>query len=505
MKKIIYILPFLFLASCGMLDEKARAELSEEKVNTDAQSVYYNSVSTLYNYIGGYAAGEGLQGPYRGVYDLQTFTTDEAIIPTRGGDWYDGGLWQSLFLHDISADNEVVENSWKYLYKVVVLCNRSLALLDEYRSLLSDDEYTAYQAEVRALRAMYYYYLIDLFGDVPLVTKADVAVSDIVCSPRKDVFDFTIQELEAVLPLLSADMSQKRGEQYGHITQPVVCFVLMKMYLNSEVWTGTPMWQETEKYANKIADYGYHLDAAQTDCFRVNNENSEENIFTIPMDKTLYRNQIWNMFRSLHYQHGSAIGEGGENGSCATIETLQTFGYGTNQTDPRFYTSFYADTVYNLQNEPLTLTDGSILIYHPLEVKLVLTGSPYMVTAGARMKKYQRDPTGIFDSKLRSNDIVLFRYADVLLTLAEAKIRQGKDGSAELNQVRNRAGAAEREATLENVLEERKLELVWEGWRRQDMIRFGIYTQSYTDRPALPNEPIVFPLPQFFRDLNPNL
>ena len=111
------------------------------------------------------------------------------------------------------------------------------------------------------------------------------------------------------------------------------------------------------------------------------------------------------------------------------------------------------------------------------------------------------------DGKLMENDIVLFRYADVLLMKSEAKVRDGRNGDEELNQVRTRVGAPERTATLDNLLAERQLELAWEGWRRQDLIRFGQFTRSYNSRPQLPNEEsgytIVFPIPEKIRQMNP--
>lgn len=145
----------------------------------------------------------------------------------------------------------------------------------------------------------------------------------------------------------------------------------------------------------------------------------------------------------------------------------------------------------------------------PLELKRNLTGSPYLYTAGARMAKYEVDRTAHSDGRQPDNDIVLFRYADVLLMKAEAKVRNGEDGTIELNAVRDRVGMPHREATLDNILEERLLELVWEGHRRQDLIRFGRYHKAYDQRMALPNEgngyTTVFPIPQKSIELNPNL
>ena len=115
------------------------------------------------------------------------------------------------------------------------------------------------------------------------------------------------------------------------------------------------------------------------------------------------------------------------------------------------------------------------------------------------MSKYEIDPTGTKDGNQSDNDIVLFRYADVLLMKAEALVRNGDNGDMPFNMVRDRVDASHRTATLDNILAERMLELAWEGWRRNDMIRFGTFTSSRTFRPQLPGEAtgytIVFPIP----------
>ena len=97
-KKTVCLLTICFGTSLltGCLDESPRDRLSEEEVFDSAENLFINAVATLYNHIGGNSDSQGLQGTDRGVYDLQTFSSDEAMIPTRGGDWYDGGLWQSL-------------------------------------------------------------------------------------------------------------------------------------------------------------------------------------------------------------------------------------------------------------------------------------------------------------------------------------------------------------------------------------------------------------------------
>ena len=154
------------------------------------------------------------------------------------------------------------------------------------------------------------------------------------------------------------------------------------------------------------------------------------------------------------------------------LKHSETFGYGTAAQDPRFDICYFAGEMYDLKGDIIAWTTVLSLVYLPWEVALDITDTPYEQTAGARMKKYEVDPTATKDGKLMENDIVLFRYADALLMKSEAKVRNGANGDVELNQVRSRVKAARRPATLENILSERQLELAWEGWRRQDLIRF---------------------------------
>ena len=112
----------LGLFSCSkFLEENPKDKLPEDDVYNTISEVYLNAVASLYTYVGGYSDSQGLQGTGRGVYDLNTFTSDEAIIPTRGGDWYDGGFWQGLYLHDWGIENDAIQATWEYLYKVVML------------------------------------------------------------------------------------------------------------------------------------------------------------------------------------------------------------------------------------------------------------------------------------------------------------------------------------------------------------------------------------------------
>lgn len=535
MKKLILlscILCGIALLSCSkFLEENPRDQIPEEDAYDNATSAYLNTVATLYNYVGGYSDSQGLQGTYRGIYDLNTFTTDEAILPTRGGDWYDGGFWQGLFLHKWGINSDAIRATWEYLYKVIVLSNKSLERLDEFYKQTNNKYIPAYMGEVRAFRAMYYYYLVDMFGRVPLVLSSSTPMKDVKQSTREEVFRFVVKELQESLPLLSTERSNQLGDYYGRMTRPVAYFLLAKLALNAEVymdndWTSgnrpdgkslffevggqrLNAWQTTVAYCDSITALGYQLSRNYEDNFSVFNETSVENIFTIPMDKNFYTNQMQYLFRSRHYNHAKAYGLSGENGSSATIEALRIFGYATESVDSRFDKCYFAGIMLDLNGDTIRLDNGVVLEYLPWTVDLDVSGKTYEKVAGARMKKYAIDKTATKDGKLMDNDIVLFRYADVLLMKSEAKVRNGENGDAELNQVRSRVGMADRRSTLDNILAERQLEFAWEGWRRQDLVRFGLFTRAYSSRPQLPDEgsgyTTVFPIPENILFLNGNL
>lgn len=525
---IALIATALLATSC--LDEVPRDQLPEEAAYSTAPLLYANTVATLYNYIGGTDDSEGLQGPPRGVFDYNTFTTDEAIIPIRGGDWYDGGFWRDLYQHTWTPYDEPLSDTWNYLYKVVALSNRSLEILDIYRYLLTDEQYEQYTAEVRAIRAMFYFYICDLFGQVPIVTSTTVSIHDVKQSKRSEVFRFIVNELTDVFYLLPNARSTEVGVYYGHITDQVAAFLLAKLAINAPVYCDddwmdgarpeyadikmTVAGEETDAlsactyYCEYLSTF-YHLEENYETNFALFNEKSQENIFTIPMSKTLYRNQFTNLFRSRHYAHGGALGLDAENGPCATTDAIRTYIYPDGSHDYRLYTNFFIGDVY-VDGKPVLLADGSKLYYDPWAVTSIdLSGTPQEKTAGARMWKYEIDRTAHLDGKLQENDIVLFRYADVLLMLAEAKWRQGKGGKEELNEVYHRSNPSDdfKEINAETILAERLMELQWEGWRRPDMIRFGTFTAARACKPEADadNHTIVFPIPADVCEKNLNL
>ena len=516
------------LSSCNeFLKEDPKEALPASDTFANDNDLYLNGVAAIYLNVGGYKDSEGLQGTRRGVWDLNTFTTDEAIVPTRGTDWYDGGFWQGLYTHRWGSENSAINDTWNYLYRSILRCNKSIERMNNYTNETGSNV-IEYQAEVRALRAMFYFYALDLFGRVPVFATSEPAGNELVPQQRSDVFDFVRNELMDVTPLLTNERSNHPGTYYSRMTQGVCYFLLAKLALNAEVychdnWMTSPRpdgkqilwtvdgqkmntWEATVYFCEQLELAGYRLEDLFETNFLVKNEVSMENIFTIPMDKILYTNQFTNLFRSRHYNHASAIGLNGENGPCATLEALKAFHCDEADEDPRFELSYYTGQVYDLKGNMVRLDDGTPLVYAQWQVKLDLGSSPYEKTAGARMKKYAIDPVATKDGNQSDNDIVLFRYADAMLMKAEALLRNrgvNETSTALVNDVRARVGADPlSNVTLGVLLDERLRELAWEGWRRNDMIRFGTFTGTYFEHDADDdNHTIVFPIPTTFLQL----
>lgn len=489
--QITNIIILMMMTSCSFLEEEPLSALKEEQAFGSMTALRNNAVLSVYMYLGGNADSQGLQGTGRGVYDLNSLTTDEQIIPTRGGDWYDGGYWQDLHNHAWTTDDRSIRDTWDYLFKVVMLTNNGIAHIKAYDKPDKDAALLAeYEAELRAVRAMYYWYLLDLYGRVPIVTRTDIPTDSIQLASRKEVYDFAVKELHESMPLLARYVAnQPLGEYYGRMTYYVASFVLMKLYLNHVIYTGSEkpaLYDSIVNYADMLSNY-YVLEQSLLDNFSLANERSRENIYVIPREVGKYTAQYKYEHRTLHYNHAAALGMGGENGTSATLETLDVFGYMTDHQDPRFDMYFFYDTV-RVNGDIIYREDGKTpLVYEPDKVAMDVSNTPYEKTAGARLCKYEHDPNGIQDCNVGKNDIVLFRYADVVLMKAEAKLRKGQSAYTEIREIRDRVGASEiASPTLEDIYHERWRELMWEGWHRNDMIRFGKWTGHTT----------LFPIPK---------
>ena len=556
MKKVLVssmlILGGLFSACSGFLDEDPKSKIPEEEAYKSEKLVYVNTIATIYT-----SFGNRLYGSTDNVHTLQEFSSDAWILPGRQGDWVDGGKWQSLFLHNYGPGNATIKSTWNALYTIIGNCNTSIDNLETFIQAGGESYLQDYQYEARAVRAILYYHLVDLFGRVPLVTSSKTVMADVNQSSRSEVYQFIVDELTDCIPHLPSGKCQNMGKYYGRVTKAVGYMAMAKVAINSPIlskddWndgslvggiakvapyvnqagknikialdgTTRDAW-ETVLYCQKqIEKEGYSLQPNFSQNFSKTNDSSVENIWTQPSVGTTYKVSDYNPTRTLHAAHASAYGLQGWNGACATVEQMKVFKYGTDEQDPRMDMTFFYGPVF-VDGKPIDagLGDGAQLCYNPMDVVVDFkedVPNQILKFAGARMSKYEVDNTT--SSYLNhNNDKVFWRYADALLLAAEAKVRMGQSGDAEVNEIRDRVQAGQKSnVTLQDILDERMLEFSYEGMRRQDQIRFGTYTEPTTDRYAGVHHNVatgdyvvdntgfttVFPIPTSVLELNTKL
>lgn len=496
------LLSGLTLSGCS-LDETPVSKFDEKAAYDNSNLIFVNSVANVYS-----AIGNNIYGGDNGIQSMNMVSSDMVIVPGRQGDWVDGGKWQNLSLHNFSPSQDMFVNNWNHIYSIVGLCNASIAKLEGLKSQNPDVE--AYQYELRALRAVYYYLALDNWGNIPIVTSAEQSLADVKQLSRPKVFEWVVSELNACIPHLSAAMSQNTGEFYGRMTQGIVYACLAKCAINAPIYnteltSATSMqkflgsdyskaakassevaatvtelgksiqmtvdgternaWATAIYCADKLAELGYRLESNYATNFAVSNINSKENIFVRPNDDKIYKLWDSNQIRSWHYNHAAAMKYSGWNGMCATLHAVKIFGLLTDadldRTDPRFKLNFYAYKDYadecGLVEDGVT---GKDLEYLPLAARVDYNATMQKAEGwtdeqlkhivkcgGARMRKYEFDRTSTIIGD-NNNDLVIWRYADAVLIKAEAQLRLGQtaDALATLNSIRERVGATPRTA-----------------------------------------------------------
>ena len=214
------------------------------------------------------------------MFLLSEATGDMAITPTRvGGDWWDGGVHMVLKLHSWHARNGLINGSWNACMSGITSCNQIYATIEGSEM----DEVLKAQtlAEIRGIRAFWYYILIDYFGNAPLVS--DYESTDLPSmTDLKTFYNFVVSELNESKDIFRADVT---GESYVKFTQGAAYTLLAKMYLNAEVWTGTPNWQGVIDATDKVMSLDYIIEPNWKTNFEVNNEVSREIILPIAFGK----------------------------------------------------------------------------------------------------------------------------------------------------------------------------------------------------------------------------
>ncbi|NOZ03613.1 MAG: RagB/SusD family nutrient uptake outer membrane protein [FCB group bacterium] len=481
-------LPFisLLLWSCTDLEETPYDVVTPSNFyKTEAELTA--AVVPVYNSLGGASWGSYMF--------LQDVASDAIVVPTRGGDWDDGGKWRELQLHTWSPTHPEVNGAWNGIYGGVAKANSTL---DNLGRAEQTDLVKTYIAETKVLRAVFYWWLIDLFGDVPLVTDpATDPDNPPAQTPRKDVFDFIVNEIKEALP----NLEETHGSSgYGRVTTGAANTLLATLYLNAGVYTGTPMWSETVAACDAVINSGqYSLMPTVQDVFSFDNEgvaNTEYILVyaTLPLDGvTFFRHQA-----TLHYNQ---LPSSPWNGFSVLTDFYNSYETGDARLDQILVGQQYVlagpnagDSAFDRQGNPLDFQ-----IDFPL---INATESD-----GPRILKWPIDPN--MSGWFAGDDYAIFRYSHVLLAKAEAEFNLGNTAEATslVNQVRERAGLAPlASVTADDIYQERGHELLWEGFRRQDMIRTGHWgdTWSLHDTPS-PDYTKLYPIPQIQMDANPNL
>jgi starch-binding outer membrane protein, SusD/RagB family len=441
--------------------------------------------------------GSANHGSY---FSVQEVSSDEAVITQKGGDWFDGGIWLVMHRHQFTpAGTGGLNGAWGDTYGGIFQCNSLLSDGD------LDDDGTA---QIRMLRAYFYWRLLDLFGRVKIVTQPGV---DAPQATRVQVYDFVESEILAAIPNLPAGKAA-----YGRTNKAAAYAILSRLYLNAKVYKGLAnhLVADLDKAiaaADEVINSGtYNLAANYANLFAPDNAEdkgsdpagekvSDELIWIIPYDEATGTGMNFAQM-TLHYpsQLTYRLQQQPWNG----YSTLEEFYNSYEADDVRKAANFIVGPQVDINGNPiLDLAfdkddpDGAEINYTPQINQLAPNGSRQ---AGARLGKFSFK---IGQSPDMDNDYPVVRYAEVLLNKAEALARKNGfgDGTALtlVNEIRKRADVTEFGSLTEGqLLAERGRELFQEGLRRTDLIRFGAWGNAWWEKPAHANANLnVFPIP----------
>lgn len=480
------------LSACTKLNEEFRSELE----GTQAGSV--NVTNVLRN------AYNALNTPFMDqsrFWAAQQHTSDETVGPTRGPDWDDNGVWRVLHTHEWTPDHGFLRDTYRELLQAQFAAS----------SVLEFNPSAQQAAEARFLRALSMFAVLDGWDQVPFREN----LKDLAVLPNtlkgSEAVTFIINELNQIMGTLPDADEFMANKDAARV-------LLMKLYLNKGVYANRAQPAFDAADMNQVITLAdqiitrnkYTLQNVYFDNFAPTNDViSTENIYTLlNVDGDRGGNVRSRWFMGLHYNQRPS----GWNG----FTTLSDFYSKFEAADTRrgmaypgvtdvsgLRVGFLVGQQFDQAGVALKDRKGNALAFTP-EVALKETGNNLEVT-GIRVVKYPPDYSG---GDQADNDYVIFRLGDVLLMKAEALMRTSKAADALLlvNQVRTKRGATAINAvTLDNLLDERGRELYWEGWRRQDQIRFGKFLQPNQLKPQTDAKRLLFPIPSEQLAVNPNL
>lgn len=432
----------------------------------------------------------------RSLYVLTVLSSDEAVGVSMDGDYTDSYRWMGPTVHDFRSSNEDIASVWSDATSGITNCNTALALLN-------DDESNG-AAQVRAARAFYHFILMDCFGDVPILTRD--AEDNPARSSRAEVVAFIESELKAVMDKLPTTVDETT---YGKPTRYMAEALLAKLYLNWPVYTASDVRTynaasaTNEKLNDLVAVCDDIIQSGKFDLsdsyrskfYADNGAQIKDFIYAMPFDhdtqtgmsyarwwthrsaqKTFYgvdlpKSVAGNFRMNPEYVDKFCL-EGDERNAVILGGDLYV-------RDPKTYEA--TSTRWEVSGTPVTLTKTITLTDNStLNVGNDLNGR----SQGYRCIKFYADLTST--SRDQSNDVPIFRYADVLLMKAEAILRgatatNGDTPISLMNQIRSYVGAPLLTTTpsLSELLDERAREFIDELWRRNDLIRFGQFEDDW--------------------------
>ncbi len=510
----------IVLTSCHKTDVKVDTELTPD-IFPQTPAQYQAASGAVYI---------AFRSDYAGAYFFsQSHTTDENLLAIFNSDWIDGNRYSELHRHTWTKDNSGVNGVWYYLTNLIGVTNQTISI---FKSAPAGSAKNTSMAELKTMRAFAYYMMMDSFGNVPLDTlygNKELQTN----APRAQVFNFVESELKAALPYLKTDVNTTT---YGLPTKYLAYSLLAKMYLNASVYTGTQRNDDCIAACDQIISSGkYSVEpmASYLQMFYPTNgpTTQKEFIFAIPYDASTNGGNLifarYNLNRNLgiRYQYSGStaggftnpvINQDSGNGlvnnrpSGPSMTTKEYYAYFNDPNDIR-NKQWLTGQQYWPDGSPIlvsTTNQGYDQFYkgsapdakivYPLVLSELTfrprtgTNSDYDLgrdeiawNTGFRNNKFLPDYTNPINRN-QNNDFPVFRYSDILLMKAEAIARGGAAtlGSTALslvNQVRSNrtTSAALTSLNLEGIYAERVREMAYEGWHRNDMIRFGKYEGTW--------------------------
>ena len=446
---------------------------------------------------------EGTSAFVRLIWNLNELTTDEAICA-----WGDPGIPEMNFNRWSSSHDQITGVYGRFNFNVT-LCNHFL----EQTEGMTDEKTVKQRAEVRFMRALNFYYLIDFFGNVPftevVATEAPQQIQ------RAELFNYIEKELTEC----EADMYEPRQAPYYRADKAANWLLKSRLYLNAQVYTGTAKWSEAATYAKRVMDSGYTLNPEYTHLFMGDNSGSTVNKATqeiiLPIAADGIKTRSW----------GSSLFLIASTRTSGMPNWGSTEGWGGNRARAALVKKFFPDG--NIpENAKLTPTttgaaDKRALFFIDSGDRTLEIQQVEIFKQGYSVMKYNNaraDGAASSDTQFPDMDVPFFRAAEAYLTFAEATLRAGgstNEALTAVNALRARANAPAFTAIdLDRVLDEKAREFYFEGQRRTDLIRYGYYGGGDYNWDWKGGSPTgtkfseiynLFPIPSTDMNSNPNL